>query len=515
VLTVAIQASSFVTDWNDNYFTNYLEEKLGCELEFILLSETADEARTKLSLMATDGGDVADLFISTTAFTAETIYQYGSDGFFVDLTDYLNDPAVMPNYNMIPDDVRARMNMAQTQADGRMYTTTNWTENPWNVTPYRLFINKDWVEAVGKEIPTTTEELKEVLIAFRDQDPNGNGKKDEIGIWGWTGGGYGQNTIAALMNSFVSWNANVKNGGLALNEDGTQVIAPFATEEWKAGLAYLKDLYNEGLIDPAVFTNDEASFKAAINMETPVVGMYSAGSLSVWANAGQEPNFAQYDFIAPVAGPEGIGYTPYNDYEPEQRIAVLGGTDQLELALKFVDQFYDLETSMCAEMGEKDVDYSLDPAFCADYTNAYKEMGIVDSMKLVEINDMWATPNNKAWRINIGYRPEEYVYGRAKSWDQAGGVTATIRSENLINNFDKHPEHLLSTLKYNTEEMDACLDPMANIPEYVTQSMAQFITGAGGMDLETGWDAYLATLETMGLSAWLEASQSAYERVAK
>lgn len=41
-------------------------------------------------------------------------------------------------------------------------------------------INKVWLDKLGLEVPTTLAELKEVLIAFRDGDPNGNGIQDEI-----------------------------------------------------------------------------------------------------------------------------------------------------------------------------------------------------------------------------------------------------------------------------------------------------------------------------------------------
>ncbi|MCB2478098.1 ABC transporter substrate-binding protein, partial [Listeria monocytogenes] len=40
--------------------------------------------------------------------------------------------------------------------------------------------NKAWLEKLGLTTPETTEELYEALIAFRDQDPNGTGLKDEI-----------------------------------------------------------------------------------------------------------------------------------------------------------------------------------------------------------------------------------------------------------------------------------------------------------------------------------------------
>ena len=47
-LSVAIQANSFITDYDDNYLTHYLEEKLGIEIEFSLLPTASDEVATKV-----------------------------------------------------------------------------------------------------------------------------------------------------------------------------------------------------------------------------------------------------------------------------------------------------------------------------------------------------------------------------------------------------------------------------------------------------------------------------------
>ena len=56
-----------------------------------------------------------------------------------------------------------------------------------------MFINKTWLDNLGLEVPTTLGELKDVLIAFRDNDANGNGDTtDEIPLDfnGWFGGAY-------------------------------------------------------------------------------------------------------------------------------------------------------------------------------------------------------------------------------------------------------------------------------------------------------------------------------------
>ncbi len=67
-----------------------------------------------------------------------------------------------------------------TSADGNIYSMTQYEPQAWNMTPYRLYINQTWLDKLGLNVPTTTDEYKEVLKAFATQDPNGNGQADEI-----------------------------------------------------------------------------------------------------------------------------------------------------------------------------------------------------------------------------------------------------------------------------------------------------------------------------------------------
>ena len=76
--------------------------------------------------------------------------------------------------------------------------------------------------------------------------------------------------------------------------------------------------------------------------------------------------------------------------------------------------------------------------------------------------------------------------------------------------YDKHPEHVLSLLHYTSEEASQCTEAMVSIADLVEQAKAEFITGV--RDLDSGWDAYLEELESVGLSSWLEIAQTAYER---
>ena len=509
-LKLALTQSSMVTDYENNYFTKYLEDKLNINIEFYMLPADSAEARTKVNLMATSNEDLPDVMITDNFLTNEMILQLGDSGFFTPLNDYLNDPEIMPNFNAIPDDDREAILKATTQADGNIYGFAAYEPETWNLTPNRMFINRAWLDKLGLEVPTTTDELKTVLEAFRDGDPNGNGVQDEIGVYGFAGGGYGENTVDALMNAFIFW-----NGGLSLSDDGTEVIAPFTQDAWREGLTYLNELSSEGLLSANIFTDDGQQFKAILNQETPIVGLTTAGSLSNWPDVKNNKNFAEMEMIEPLKGPEGVQYTPYNPYTPGQEMYIIEGTDKLDLALKFADEFFNIDTGLIERFGEEGVDWTRDPKDLEGQTNAYVEAGLYDKLSMLVISTIWSDNQSQTWR-NHGPRYASlemdntvYDYSSGNKFDVNDPTQLNAKCYELY--YPKHPEYVLPTLKYTLDETELIQEQLTTLPTFVDQCMAEFITGARSLD-DAGWNAYLDELETMGLSTWLETAQVAYDR---
>ena len=509
-LKLALTQSSMVTDYENNYFTKYLEDKLNINIEFYMLPADSAEARTKVNLMATSNEDLPDVMITDNFLTNEMILQLGDSGFFTPLNDYLNDPEIMPNFNAIPDDDREAILKATTQADGNIYGFAAYEPETWNLTPNRMFINRAWLDKLGLEVPTTTDELKTVLEAFRDGDPNGNGVQDEIGVYGFAGGGYGENTVDALMNAFIFW-----NGGLSLSDDGTEVIAPFTQDAWREGLTYLNELSSEGLLSANIFTDDGQQFKAILNQETPIVGLTTAGSLSNWPDVKNNKNFAEMEMIEPLKGPEGVQYTPYNPYTPGQEMYIIEGTDKLDLALKFADEFFNIDTGLIERFGEEGVDWTRDPKDLEGQTNAYVEAGLYDKLSMLVISTIWSDNQSQTWR-NHGPRYASLEMGNTV-YDYSSGNKFDVNDPTQLNAkcyelyYPKHPEYVLPTLKYTLDETELIQEQLTTLPTFVDQCMAEFITGARSLD-DAGWNAYLDELETMGLSTWLETAQVAYDR---
>ena len=516
-VVIALQTNALVTDYENNYLTNYLEDKLGIEIDFYFLPTAKDEVNTKLSLLASSGEELPDVLMVDGTLSNEAILQYGENGIFMPIGEYLSDASKMPNYNAIPEADKTAMDATNIMPNGEQYGFVKYTPSTWNLTPNRMFINRTWLDELGLKVPTNTEELKDVLIAFRDMDPNGNGIKDEIPMTGYQSGGYGENILATVMNAFVFWNGGTQNGGLALDGKGEKVIAPFTTEGWKKGLLYLRDLYNEGLFSASVFTDDKTQWKATLNAETNIVGFLSMGSLGNFTGYSDETSGSNYhdmEIIKPIAGPDGICYSPYKEYVGLQSMFIFEGSEKVDLAIKLADEFYDTTTSFITRYGEEEVNWTRDPEKLKGLTNAYVYAGLYDAITFATTSEKtWTVNTDKHWHAITPY------YFSLETTSTSGevdveyipGSRTNLNAENQEWYVPMHPEYVLQQLTYTYDEIDKMMDSNNAIPSYVNQTMAEFITGT--RSIENGWDTYLKELEGMGLKTWLECAQAAHERM--
>ncbi|RGD19711.1 extracellular solute-binding protein [Subdoligranulum sp. AM23-21AC] len=121
-------------------------------------------------------------------------------------------------------------------------------ENIYQATTTGIYYRKDWLENVGIEkAPETVDEFYEMLVAFKEKDPDGNGKND---------------TVPLSMQKFVSdTTPDLLFGfwGLAdpmswyKTDDGTWQPGYF-TDAMLEPLKFYRKLYQEGLIDPEFTT---------------------------------------------------------------------------------------------------------------------------------------------------------------------------------------------------------------------------------------------------------------------
>lgn len=161
-----------------------------------------------------------------------------------------------------------------------------------------LFVRKDWMDKVGiTDAPKTSDELLDLLRAFRDQDPNGNGQKDEIPF-------SAREKFTWLENITGMWGVNIDSFSIV---DG-EVVPGFANPNMKKALEFLNIMYEEGLLDSEFLTNSNTTWINKINQNK--VGMWNHTSTSggAWQKRLMDANpNTDADAIA-IPTPIGKGY---------------------------------------------------------------------------------------------------------------------------------------------------------------------------------------------------------------
>ncbi|NHN29999.1 extracellular solute-binding protein [Paenibacillus agricola] len=103
-----------------------------------------------------------------------------------------------------------------------------------------FIIRKDWLDNLGMKVPTTTDELYEVMKAFAEKDPDKNGKNDTI-PFASNVDPTAMGALAHIENSFTGVNGKWKL------LDGKIVHTSFLPETRKS-LEYLTKAYKEKLL---------------------------------------------------------------------------------------------------------------------------------------------------------------------------------------------------------------------------------------------------------------------------
>jgi putative aldouronate transport system substrate-binding protein len=127
-----------------------------------------------------------------------------------------------------------------------------------------LWVREDWLQKLNLKRPTTLDELEQVLDAFANKDPDGNGMKDTYGLAlagkntlnGWMGDA--SFLFGAYADQPYQWN-RMKNGSLAYGS-----IQP----ELKPALARLQDWYAKGYLHPDFGTHDEQKASSLVTSGT-------------------------------------------------------------------------------------------------------------------------------------------------------------------------------------------------------------------------------------------------------
>jgi len=485
-----------VSDYDNNEFTKWLEDKTNIHLDITLAPQTQTDADTKLNAIFASG-DLPDVIIGWRNMGLDRELALAQQGLIVPINDYID------KYGVETQKVFKEMPSAKnavSEIDGKIYSVPDVNECYHCTHAQKMWVYKPWLDKLGLKVPTTTDEFEQMLIAFKTKDPNGNGKADEIplsGVVSWHG-----SLADYLMNPFVYYQTVSEPSGLAFYLDNGVIKAPFVEDGYKQGLTWLHKLYSEGLIDPQAFTNTEDQAKALGENAIPILGAMPAGHEGIFDEVGGKSNrWLEYIPIPPLKGPTGLQQNPTTtNVTWPGRFLITKANKYPEASFRLEDLLMSFEDTTRASVGVPGTDW--------DYVKPDQNLKSISGGKATYILlKTFPAPQNENWNQTLPlYRSASYREGQADTPDQPyEGMLHRWSKENYAPyDVDKTIPPLVITPDQATKMGDL----NTTITNLVNESFAGFINGQ--KDITKDWDAYVKSLNDAGLNDLIKMYQDAY-----
>lgn len=207
------------TDFLESGIMKELEEKHNIDIEWDVYY-SSDWSEQKSLLLAS--GDLPDAFLGSICLNSSDMAQNKSN--FVDLTDYINEET-MPNLTAIMEE-DTQMRAICTDRDGKIYSLPKKLGIRPEVDGYVFYINKEWLDNLGLEVPTTYQELETVLEAFATQDADGDGDPtNEIGYTNSSASNLLSGDLRNILRPFGTMVSRADNY-MGIDGDGNAVFMP-------------------------------------------------------------------------------------------------------------------------------------------------------------------------------------------------------------------------------------------------------------------------------------------------
>lgn len=437
------------------------EEMTNIEINWNDVSQEGFGERKQLEFTSSD---LPDVFYRAHLSRSE-IVEYGMEAnVFIPLEDLIEEYA--PNVHQWFEE-NPEIRDSVTTPDGHIYALPGGSELDATRNE-KLWINQPWLDEVGLDYPETQDELVEVLTAFRDEDPGDGGApllfRDPGQLIGFMAASYG-------LDFQMGYDINI--------EDDTVHI--WRTDDRARDyFEFMNMLYEEGLMDRGVFSQEGADFAANINAAN--VGIFRNMATDAFADVKD-----QYVGIAPIEGPYGDRRQWQGPPSGFGNFAITTNNPYPAESLRWVDYFYSEEGGMLLKYGIEGETFEFDDEGNAEY---------IDGTEATQIGRWTPWPGG-----GIPYLTTEA--NSAATFQEEDKLAQEALEPFLVE--EVYPEPI-----FNEEQSREVSELRQDIDSYWSENIAQFVTGDRSLD---EWDDYVATMEQMGIERLEEIYQEAYDEV--
>ncbi|WP_339257744.1 ABC transporter substrate-binding protein [Paenibacillus sp. FSL R5-0749] len=353
-----------------------------------------------------------------------------------------------------------------------------------------LIMRQDWLDKLNLKVPTNIDEWYTVLKAFKEQDPNGNGKPDELPFTG----NWGPGNLTKLHDFAAAFGVI---GGFQLNGDKVE-FGPIQPG-YRDFLETMAKWYKEGLIDPEIMTNDGKAFDYKVTSN--LAGAYQGG---VFSGMGKyfnlmrdtDPNFNLTGVPWPVSA-DGTSYATFNLENKVlsygEAITASADEDKLKYIVQWMDYNYSEEGSDLFNFGIENDSYVRD-GDGVKFTDT-----IIDNANGLTYDQALAS---YALSIMDGPINQDSRYLDALLFDdgQRAANAEWMKASSALT---------LPPIRLSTEEVTTSTSIMSQVNTYLNETMTAIISGQKPI---TEFDKMTDTIKSMDIERAIEVHQAAYDR---
>ncbi|SFD96717.1 putative aldouronate transport system substrate-binding protein [Paenibacillus catalpae] len=457
-----------------NTWLQELEKNSNVKINWQVISSSDWDAQKSVMLAS---GKMPDVIIGNLAFGDSDIVNNLS--IFRPLDDYIDK--YMPNLKAAMEET-PELKKLSTFPDGKIYSLpARLPSRPYS--SVQPVINREWLDKLGLKAPETLDELYNVLKAFKEKDPNGNGKADEIPY---------SDSKDVDINLLAPFGITDIRANHMVIKDGKPEYFP-TSEAYKAGIAWANKLYSEGLIDQETFTQDDTMLTAKRqNPDAALIGFsYQWTPDAVFGQWSK-----QYETIAPITGTDGKKYQvgePSGMSFRRNEVLITTSNEHPEVTARWADQFYTGEASIQNFWG------AIGTSIEKNSDGTYTLMDPPDGTSA----DAWYWDSSLR---DFGPKYASPEFEKNIKLDPTSGDGLKLQLDSLGKDYVTQP---FPDVMYTIEEYAELPTLLTDIESYIKSTRAKWVT-KGGIDQE--WDGYVKKLNDMGLAKLIKIYEDAYNR---
>ena len=461
----------------------YPVEEVSCAMTNICLKDATAGKNTKdnkeaMNLLIAQG-NMPDIVGGN--LIQQPVNQYGPEGAFIPLNDLVKEHA--PHIQAFWDS-HPGLQQAISAYDGNYYYIPYLPDGKFGRAWY---IRQDWLDKLGLQQPQTVDEYYAVLTAFRNDDPNGNGMKDEIPYFArdWE-------EVLRLLNL---WDARTSGSDRYHDfyvKDG-KIVHPYAQEAYRDGMKNLAKWYAEGLIDPEIFTRGSSSrdYLLSENLGGATHDWFASTSGYNDALKDKVPGFNFIPFLPPASA-AGVRMEEHRrtPIKPDGLAISFTNEHQIE-TIKYFDFWFSEEGRLLSNFGVEGKTWDM-----VDGQPIYKPEVLTSDQP---VNSQMYLEGAQIYR---GYWQDYRYEDQWTSEAAREGIALYEANDLLIDQF--------LGVAFNQDEQAVYDKYWPSIQTYMLERQQAWILGTG--DVVADWDTYVATLDKMGYQEVITVMNAAYER---